>query len=126
MGKTPKKPRVPLRALPLPYSITREKFVNHPDSIRKIARLARILSHETRLLIAASLLDEEKRLGEIAEWTQKPYHSVMQHLIVLARAGLVDTCGRRKFRRYRLRNIHFTREIITLGKGRKQDSDQRP
>lgn len=83
------------------------------DALKKIAKTAEVFGHETRLLISMALLEGKKKLGQIVDWVNKPYPSVIQHLNVLIKAGFVTIHRAGRHADYSLLRQHLVKKIIS-------------
>lgn len=80
---------------------------------RKTASTLKLFANETRLLIISALLEGEKQLKDIVEWTQKTYPSIVQHERVLMKKGIIKRKGGRYPTHY-LANKEFCEKLIAL------------
>lgn len=85
--------------------------MDNPE-IKTAARIFKALSHPTRLLIVASLLEGEKCVLDIQDLIQTSQPNVSQHLNTLRFADIVDFKQRGSLRCYFLKDSEKIRSLL--------------
>ena len=61
-----------------------------PEDFKERARIGKALSHPSRLLIVATLLEDERCVCDLVDLVGSDQSTVSKHLSVLKSAGIVD------------------------------------